>query len=1060
MHRHSSSTDSAHKIRTNPLNITMNDGSDLVFPRKHLYEPFDMSAFENEDLCFDDSQCRPKDKKRRPYSTLVASKSVTDALTANPTETVPASRAEILTAMSPETPAIPAKNERRRVDSGPRPKSEIYTAASSTSSLLDKFNRFAENRHFSGSRPGEPNSLSEKQMLANEARLLAQPERAETRDVAADVASLSISNGTCAVLPKVPSNLSLKTYNLDTNPFTDMQRVYHLQPHKRTLDPASPTKSAFGDDLDDLDGECVFEGDVADGPRHSAAQATETDSAPSTTDLAELHTPLQSPLGSPASSHDSPFKINLALHPTSFKDDFGQMLDMGSFGLSRKNTITSSGASVKTRPSESTDAFKKLKSARSKFGSLRRDQKDALSRNASTQSKHSHYVAPQVHSHGPSSHGPNALLKSAFDTDSSCASSVSEGASAVSEMAPASDAASDAASVVSKASEASFASAVASRSSAAASLSSMASMSSLASTHTLDPNAQVRALAQKKASQSSASLSSATELESPVDDSFDMHIMQQLTEMPTPEFKAMMDSPESVFTAQEGFPSPERPRTAESRSVPAAAAPAAAPEPAPEPKVAPVKPKVAAKASKPVPVAPQLNPEDRGRLFMAIRGIKDIRLPIDHTRHPKYTLTLDNGMQCVTTEPVDLRSSSVIDQEFELIVGADLELVFTLKAAMDPIQRELPPMCGPKEPEVAVQEKPAKTKSPRSAPSTPVKAKSPTMESPKKESTPKLSKGKSFKALFSPKKRREARAMAAVSEEKDGESKKAEKKATKAASPVVAPPPLPVRKHKDLWDHIVGNTGSFGRCYIVESQYEQEIYGRSRTYSVPLYNEWGQEKVLESTHNGKDKYRYKRQEPYRIGALELTLMYIPRVHKFERLPGSMTACAQELEQAKKFREMKMEGFLSQEGGDCAYWRRRWFKLTASTLTGYHEDTMKERCSFDLSQVCDIVELSNPKKGKTGGVHSGLVGGYVLVEGAFRLTFDDDTFVNFYADNEKEKIKWVQILSLAMQNVPGKNRTWTDLVFEAHKREQENSARIKSGWDQQSQNSGFKEGIHS
>lgn len=486
---------------------------------------------------------------------------------------------------------------------------------------------------------------------------------------------------------------------------------------------------------------------------------------------------------------------------------------------------------------------------------------------------------------------------------------------------------------------------------------------------------------------------------------------------------------------------------------------------------------------------------------MAIRGIKDIRLPIDHTRHPKYTLTLDNGIQCVTTEPMDLRSSAKIEQEFELIVGDDLELVFTLKAGMDPIVRSMLEV-EEVEKKGAVkesakdsaktakerksrdkQDKQEKTSKPlksalKSRDSSPTKQPqqqepgSPTREqqSTPAPSTPtkKLSKGKSFKALFSPRKRKQQPTVEAVKEEAetdDGSAASKEpvkKHVTHAPHVTTHESKTAASKHKhirhpDLWDHIVSNTGSFARCYIVESQYESEIFGRSRTYSIPLYNEWGQEKVEGKDSRDAKTHTWKRQEPYRIGCLEITLMYIPRVSRYDRLPSSMQACHDELAAAKKCQEMHMEGFLSQEGGDCAYWRRRWFKLQGHVLRGFHEDTMKERCVFDLSHVTDIVELGNPKSrsSKSSQVHSGLVGGYVLVEGAFRVTFADNTFVNFYAENDAEKAKWVSILSVAMQNVPGKNLTWTDLVFEQHKKEAENSAKIKQGWNVE--RSGFMEG---
>jgi hypothetical protein len=1187
MHRHTASQDSAYHIRTNPLNIVMGDGSDLVMPRKHLYESFDsytngvadrqeqdrkqtqkqerkpelkqtqkqerkpelkqkqtqkqpsghsnsnsnnhdhnnnnnksshitthdlsdiLSMPHNEhnnhnnlndsdsvsdagsdsadsSFTFDSSYS----KRTRPFSAICVSKSVTSALT---TSNVPApEKAEFVA----ETPDVPTRSVLR-------PKSEVLDAAEANS-LVSKFSQFSENRHFGepcggDTKPAVSATQFEKRLLAQEAHMMESHGSLESsrepspegtgaaRDMAAEIASLSISNGTCKVLPKVASNTSLESRDLSVNPFSDLtKRVYHLKPVGRTLDPNSPTREAFFDDEEveegkTLDGAGVegdtpqtsgsdFEGSVEDECEEEGVDSDDTTTRSVTVEVVDKNNFADdSVIGNESVADSLHLPLELDSNP----------LDFSGFGLSRKNTITSSGGSLSScRPSESSGAFKKLKNARSKFGSMKKSDLEQQKRLA--EQKECEWRAQeeqrvqQALERQQRRLAQTTMPVSVFESDSSVGGT------------PALDSASDAASVTSGNSEAtSFHS---------------AATGSLNSTHTLDPNARAAVL-------------SPPTPPSPIEESFDMHIMQQLTQMPTPEFNRMMESPTlSGNVASESTTARVAPVAAVAPVVPAvverpisrdsastavsthsAAAPTTSTAVSSASKTSATsgasKTSATAASASAAPVVAPIDRHDRGRLFMAIRGIKDIRLPIDHTRHPKFSLTLDNGIQCVTTEPMDLRSSAKIEQEFELIVGDDLELVFTLKAGMDPIVRSMLEVdeneTNEGDSREESKERKSRDKQDKSKPlksalksrdSSPVKQQetvSPTRgmssSATTAPSTPtkKLSKGKSFKALFSPRKRKQQPAVEVVAEEPEEavaepvkkhvthapEPKKRDTKSTKGSS---KDGPTHIR-HPDLWDHIVSSTGSFARCYIVESQYESEIFGRSRTYSIPLYNEWGQEKVESRDSRDRKTHTWKRQEPYRIGCLEITLMYIPRVSRYDRLPSSMQACHDELAAAKKCQEMHMEGFLSQEGGDCAYWRRRWFRLDGHVLRGFHEDTLKERCVFDLSHVTDIVELGNPKSraSKSSHVHSGLVGGYVLVEGAFRVTFADNTFVNFYAENDAEKAKWVSILSVAMQHVPGKNITWTDLVFQQHKKEAENSAKIAQGWNVE--RSGFSEG---
>ena len=62
----------------------------------------------------------------------------------------------------------------------------------------------------------------------------------------------------------------------------------------------------------------------------------------------------------------------------------------------------------------------------------------------------------------------------------------------------------------------------------------------------------------------------------------------------------------------------------------------------------------------------------------------------------------------------------------------------------------------------------------------------------------------------------------------------------------------------------------------------------------------------------------QRKAPYRIGKLELQLLFVPKPKgaKDEDMPKSMNACIRELKEAEANSIKSHEGHLSQQGGDC------------------------------------------------------------------------------------------------------------------------------------------------
>ena len=62
----------------------------------------------------------------------------------------------------------------------------------------------------------------------------------------------------------------------------------------------------------------------------------------------------------------------------------------------------------------------------------------------------------------------------------------------------------------------------------------------------------------------------------------------------------------------------------------------------------------------------------------------------------------------------------------------------------------------------------------------------------------------------------------------------------------------------------------------------------------------------------------QKKAPYRIGKLELQLLFVPKPKeaKDEDMPKSMNACVRELREAESQAGQSWEGHLSQQGGDC------------------------------------------------------------------------------------------------------------------------------------------------
>ncbi|KAL2263048.1 hypothetical protein VTK26DRAFT_8412 [Humicola hyalothermophila] len=381
---------------------------------------------------------------------------------------------------------------------------------------------------------------------------------------------------------------------------------------------------------------------------------------------------------------------------------------------------------------------------------------------------------------------------------------------------------------------------------------------------------------------------------------------------------------------------------------------------------------------------------ERGRLFVKVMGVKDLDLPLPKNERTWFSLTLDNGVHCVTTAWLELARNAPIGQEFELVVPNDLEFQLTLNVKL---------------------EKPA-----------PAIKKEKALPTPTKTSKPKTS---TFSRVFaSPKKRREMEQRQKQLEEEErlaaaAAQREAQARQMKAQQPTAW----------DLLSPLAAEDGSFARAYVCLKEHEPRCFGRPYLVEVAAFNEWATEEAgfassvkskRSNAGNAANGGGVVRRAPYKIGKLELQLLFVPRPKGAtdEDMPKSMNSCIREMKAAEERLARCWEGHLSQQGGDCPYWRRRYFKLVGTKLTAYHEATRQPRATINLANAKRLIDdrrtlMEKETTGKNGRRRRSAFAeeeeGYMFVEEGFRIRFNNGELIDFYADSTADKEGWMKVL---------------------------------------------------
>ncbi len=182
--------------------------------------------------------------------------------------------------------------------------------------------------------------------------------------------------------------------------------------------------------------------------------------------------------------------------------------------------------------------------------------------------------------------------------------------------------------------------------------------------------------------------------------------------------------------------------------------------------------------------------------------------------------------------------------------------------------------------------------------------------SPTKISKPKTS---TFSRVFaSPKKRKEMETRQREEEERLAR----EQRETQARQLSV---------HPTAWallSPLVAEDGSFARAYVCLKEHEARCFGRPYHVDVACFNEWAMEEAgfasSVKSKRGGNATAVVRRAPYKVGKLELQLLFVPRPKgtSDEDMPKSMNSCIREMKVAEERLSRNFEGHLSQQGGDC------------------------------------------------------------------------------------------------------------------------------------------------
>lgn len=212
--------------------------------------------------------------------------------------------------------------------------------------------------------------------------------------------------------------------------------------------------------------------------------------------------------------------------------------------------------------------------------------------------------------------------------------------------------------------------------------------------------------------------------------------------------------------------------------------------------------------------------------------------------------------------------------------------------------------------------------------------------------------------------------------------------------------------NKDEWDYLFARDGSFGRCEInVDENILKKCQFSEESLQFDLINKWSRlANNVSSKMDPTSLYELPRRPPYGIGKLNIKACYFQRLSNLEKFPSTMKKAHEIVKKYRHQQDIKMEGFLLQEGGDVkSQMKNRYFKLHGNELIGYHEVTMKPKIHINLLKVVKIVGKDDIVTNRDAVRN---FTAWVLMNDCFQLVFDDGEVITFSAESShEEKQQW-------------------------------------------------------
>lgn len=227
------------------------------------------------------------------------------------------------------------------------------------------------------------------------------------------------------------------------------------------------------------------------------------------------------------------------------------------------------------------------------------------------------------------------------------------------------------------------------------------------------------------------------------------------------------------------------------------------------------------------------------------------------------------------------------------------------------------------------------------------------------------------------------------------------------------------RDVKDPWKNKFATDGSFARCYVDLEQYEQQITGVARNFNITCFNEW------ETTTTGENVTQCR---PYKIAQLEVKMLFVPKTEQYEVLPTSIKSAYESLDELRNESHLNYEGYMHQDGGDCDTWKKRWFKLSGTSLIAHSEFTHKTRAKINLAKVVEVIYVDKENVDRSSSNFRNF-SDILLVENAFKIRFANGEIIDFGAPNREEKLRWIKMIQEIVYRNKFRRQPWIILMQE-------------------------------